>query len=68
MSSLFQICQICDTQSNIEWRDFCPCCGYEWTSDDINTSTPIPITRPTPRAADLPKASRDCANIVTRVY
>ena len=52
VTMLFSVCPICDTQSDIEWRDFCPCCGYEWTSKDILSSLPVPISRPTQLAPD----------------
>jgi hypothetical protein len=43
--SLFQICPDCGTQSNIEPYDFCGVCGHEWSSEEIRSSTPVPVER-----------------------
>lgn len=48
--ALYQICPVCGSQQNIEPYDFCQTCGYEWSSEDIRSSTPVP--RPTQYALD----------------
>lgn len=43
---LFQICPVCDMQQDIEPYDVCQVCGHEWSSEEIRSSTPVPIERP----------------------
>lgn len=42
---LFQICPECDMQQDISPYDVCQVCGHEWTSEEIRSSTPVPIER-----------------------
>lgn len=43
--SLFQICPVCDMQQDLEPYDVCQVCGHEWTSQEIRSSTPVPVER-----------------------
>ena len=33
-------------QQDIEPYDVCQVCGHEWSSEEIRSSTPVPIERP----------------------
>ena len=55
---MFQICPVCDMQQDIEPYDFCQVCGHEWTSEEIRSSSPVPIERPLiPPALDAANSS-----------
>ena len=55
---LFQICPVCDMQQDIEPYDVCQVCGHEWSSEEIRSSTPVPIERPLTKHA--PDAGAVC--------
>lgn len=42
---MFQICPVCDMQQEIDPYDECQVCGHEWTSEEIRSSTPVPVER-----------------------